>query len=147
MGFLDFGNKPKEDQVVSGQKRILIVDDDQYILDFYRELLQDEGYDVITAQRGQESIDITLVKNPHLILLDIMMPEMDGMTVFKILKEKGVKAPVIFLTNAGDTTNLLHAARESAAGFFIKSDTQPENLLKRIRDIINGNTEKISDLV
>ena len=148
MNIFNIGGKPEDkNQVVTGKKKILIVDDDKYILDFYKELLESEGYETLTAERGQQSIDMTFEKNPNLILLDIMMPEMDGMTVFSILKEKGVTTPVIFLTNAGDTTNLLQAAKEAAAGFLIKSDIEPEYLLQRIKEVLSGNSSKISDFL
>lgn len=118
------------------KKKILIVDDDQYTREFYQEILTQEGYEVIIAANGKEGQNIALQQKPDLILLDIILPDINGLTVFKNLKAKNVTAPVIILTNAGDTNNLLQAVEGRAADFLIKSNVQPEALLKRIKEVL-----------
>lgn len=122
--------------IISGKKKVLIVDDEQYIREFYEELLLQEGYDAITATNGQEALDQTMQQKPDLVLLDINMPIMDGLTVFQTLKDKFITTPVIFLTNQGDTNNLLQSIEGKAADFLIKSNTEPEALLKRIKEVL-----------
>lgn len=119
-----------------GKKKILIVEDDQYTREFYQSLLTDEGYDVSIATNGKEAINIALQQNPDLVLLDIILPDIDGLTVFQNLKAKNFTSPVIFLTNVGDTKSLLQAVEDKAADFLIKSNTQPEQLLKRIKEVL-----------
>ncbi|QQG40520.1 MAG: response regulator [Candidatus Levyibacteriota bacterium] len=119
------------------KKKILIVEDDQYTRDFYEELLAQEGYEIITAANGKEGQNIAMQQNPDLILLDIILPDVDGITIFQNLKAKNITIPVIFLTNAGDTSNLLQAVEGKAADFLIKSNVQPEALLKRIKEVLN----------
>ena len=124
------------------KKKILVVDDEQYIREFYEELFTQEGYDVITAANGQGGLDLTLQEKPDLLLLDIIMPDIDGMTVFNTLNNQSITIPVIFLTNAGDTSHLLQAIEGKAAGFFIKSNIEPEDLLKRVKDVLSGTLFK-----
>lgn len=122
-----------------GKKKILVVDDEQFIREFYQELLAGEGFSVIVANNGQEGINLAAAEKPDLVLLDIMMPDMDGLTVYDTLKAKFASMPIIYLTNAGETSNLLTAMKQNAAGFLIKSNIKPEDLVKRIHEVLSGN--------
>ncbi len=117
-------------------KKILIVDDEQFIREFYQELLTGEGYEVITANDGQQGLDLALQQRPDLILLDIKMPVMDGFTMFEQLKANSITVPVIFLTNAGDTENVMQANEAAAASFLIKSNIKPEELLAEVKRVL-----------
>lgn len=81
-------------------KKVLVVDDEASVLVMLEERLKYAGYDVITAQDGREAIRIAKRENPDLILLDIMMPEMDGTEAAKILEKdpETKNIPIIFLT-------------------------------------------------
>lgn len=78
-------------------RKILVVDDEKNIVDIVAFNLKKEGYDVITAFDGQKGLELALAENPELILLDIMMPKMDGFEVCKRIREK-VQTPIIMLT-------------------------------------------------
>lgn len=78
--------------------KILIVDDEEHILRLYREELQDEGYDVITASNGQEAVEKFEKESPDLVTLDIRMPDVDGIVLLRQLKEKKPRMPIIMLT-------------------------------------------------
>ena len=80
-------------------KKILCVDDDPDILELISSTLTKEGYSVVTATNGHEAIEKYSNENPVIILLDIMMPEMDGIDVCKAIRKDNTKNPVIlFLT-------------------------------------------------
>ena len=78
-------------------RTILVVDDEKNIVDIVKYNLEKEGYKVLCAFNGQEGLDMALAENPELILLDIMMPKMDGFEVCKKVREK-MQTPIIMLT-------------------------------------------------
>jgi putative nucleotidyltransferase with HDIG domain len=119
---------------LSEQEDILIVDDTSIILNVLTDILSAEGFQVRTADNGELSFDLIAAKPPHLILLDIAMPEMDGFEVCQRLKsnEESKGIPVIFLS--GNTS-----IEEKVTGFglgavdFISKPFQREELLARVR--------------
>ena len=82
------------------EKRILIADDDPVILRLLQVNLELEGYEVVTANNGQEAVDAAVESNPHLVILDIMMPRLDGYQACEKLKANDATKdiPVIFLS-------------------------------------------------
>ncbi len=120
-----------------GKKKILVVDDEQLIREFYQELLTGEGYVVIAAKDGKEGVALALEQKPDLIILDILMPDMDGFSVFNQIKAAGLTSPVIFLTNAGETENILQAKEGAAASFLIKANIKPEELLAEVKRVLS----------
>ena len=119
---------------------ILVVDDEQFIRDFYQELLTKEGYKVMTVNNGQEGLNAANQYKPDLILLDIMMPVMDGMTTLNELQKNPVTAqiPVIMLTNAGSINNMEQAKYNLVYSFLIKSNVSPEEVIKIIIQLFTG---------
>ncbi len=124
------------DEIITGKKKILIVDDEQFIRESYQELLTQEGYDVTVAKDGQEGFDLAIQQKPDLILMDIKMPVMDGFTAFEKLKSNSIFVPVIFLTNIGDTEHVLEAKEAAATSFLIKSNIKPEDLFSEIKRVL-----------
>ena len=78
--------------------KILVVDDDPSIRMLYKEELEDEGYDVVTASSGEEALRLFEEENPDLVTLDILMPDMDGIQVLRKMKEKRPRLPIIMST-------------------------------------------------
>ena len=121
-------------------KKILIVEDDPYVRKFYERLFRNEEYEVLLAESGQEGIDIALKSIPNLILLDIMMPQMNGMQVLEILKSrnetKGI--PVVMLTNIDEVSVIQEAQRKGADGFLVKAYYEPEELRQHVESMIKG---------
>ncbi len=78
--------------------KILIVDDDPNILRLYKEELEEEGYQVITASNGQEAIERFDKEDPDLVTLDILLPDIDGIKLLRQIKEKRPRLPVIMST-------------------------------------------------
>ncbi len=111
-------------------KKILVVEDVSFLQNAIRISLEDAGYKVLTASDGEEGLEMALAKIPDLILLDIMMPKMDGMTMLKKLRHdpKGKKIPVIILTNMSSEEKLIEAHKEGVTDYFIKSDWEIEEL-------------------
>lgn len=112
------------------QKCILVVDDDEMNLKRTKRILEKE-YDVILAKSGEEALGKLNDETIDLILLDISMPEMDGLETFKRMKGLSIDIPVIFLTASGDEDDVLSAIMLGAVNYLKKPFT-PQELLKRI---------------
>jgi DNA-binding response OmpR family regulator len=78
--------------------KILIVDDDQNILRLYKEELEEEGYEIVTASNGQEAMEQFERESPDLVTLDILLPDVDGIKLLRQMKEKRPRLPVIMST-------------------------------------------------
>lgn len=109
---------------------ILVVDDDSMNLARTRIILSKE-YDVILAESGAEALKLLGIQEVDLILLDIDMPEMDGMETFRNMKKAGIKAPVIFLTASGLEEDVVNAINLGAVNY-LKKPFRPQELIKRI---------------
>ncbi len=113
-------------------KKILLVDDDLYIRDVYDELLKDQGFEVDTASDGQQGLEKISQGGYDLILLDLMMPKIDGFGVLTKLSENPPKKPngnIILLTNLANDPIVNQCLEKGAKEVFIKSDHTPEDLL------------------
>lgn len=117
-------------------KKILIVDDDEDIINLIRIILENENYTIIGALSGQDGIKMALKEKPDLILLDIMMPSIDGWEVMKLLHadEQTRKIPVAMLTCKTDVRDKLTGLQEGAIDYITKPFS-PDELVKRINKI------------
>lgn len=112
------------------RKRILVVDDDKMNLARTRRILE-KMYDVLLVESGQAALDKLTSEQIDLILLDIEMPEMNGIETFERMKDYPVKVPVIFLTASGDIGDVFSAIKLGAVNY-LKKPFLPQELLKRI---------------
>jgi DNA-binding response OmpR family regulator len=145
MSYLDdiktvLGKKKKADNaaVSKPQIKVLIVEDESVLREMYRDKLEHEGFEVIAASNGKEGLEMAIAKKPRLILLDLMMPIMDGKTMLRRLRAipDFKKLPVIILTNAGDVENIKETQRyENASEFLIKSNINIDDVIKKIREL------------
>lgn len=130
------GEAPAQVNIVPSTKKVLIVDDDVMLRQLYSELLTNEGFTTVTAENGLVGLQLIQSENPDLVLLDLMMPVMDGKTVLQKLKDmQGYEnLPVIILTNAGDIDSM-HETRfyKNALEFLIKSNVTPEDIVAKVR--------------
>lgn len=136
--------------------KILLVDDEPDILEIVGYNLKSEGYQVITATNGQEAIKVAKKKNPHLILLDIMMPEMDGIEACeKIRKIDSLENVIIaFLTARGEDYSQV-AGFEAGADDYITKPIKPKVLVSKIKSLLrrlkdtkkSDNSLKIGNIV
>ena len=103
-------------------KVILIVEDDPKSLTLTKDLLKISGYDTIQATDGQQGVEVAKAKRPDLILMDIMMPKMDGYTATNILKKDEVtkKIPIVMLTAVGYELNKQLADKVGSNGYITK---------------------------
>lgn len=120
-------------------KKILIVEDDELMRQFYVDLLQKEGFEMLQAKDGEEGFNTVVSDKPHLVLLDLMMPVMDGKAVLHKIRQlpEGKTLPVIILTNAGDEDSMRQTqVYDNANGFLIKANVSPEEIIQRVKSLI-----------
>ena len=115
--------------------KLLIVEDDPYVLKLFQRLFGFEKYQVQSARDGEEASEKLKYFQPDLILLDIMMPKMNGLQLLQKLKsDEATKAiPVVMLSNDDDDQTIKTATDLGASGYMIKSDFTPDQVLKQVR--------------
>jgi len=118
-------------------KRILVVDDDDNILGLERMILEQKGFDVTTAAGGKEALDCLSTGTYDLVLLDVMMPDMDGFTLCRKIKEdeRHREVPVIFLTAKGGGEALAEGF-ESGAVMYINKPFTANKLLTIVHTML-----------
>lgn len=127
-------------------ERILLIDDHTLFRAGLSDLLTRRKIDVVAAVgSGSEGVVIAAQEQLDIILLDMRMPEMDGISVLKILKESHPQLPVAMLTTSSDESDLVGALRNGAQGYLLK-DMEPDDLVVALRDIIAGKTVVAPDL-
>ena len=123
--------------------KILVVDDEQYVHRLLQHYLERAGYHLVSAQNGREAIDAAVRELPELIIMDIMMPEIDGMTAIRKLKEDELTKdiPVIVIS----ANPAYHVSRDesqlSGAELFLTKPFSPAQLLEAIRRILPDRKE------
>ncbi|KKU64087.1 MAG: Response regulator [Candidatus Amesbacteria bacterium GW2011_GWC1_47_15] len=121
------------------KKILLIIEDDLVLARMYQTLLQNHGFDAKTAADGEAGLKAALKIHPDLILLDIRMPKMDGMTVMHNLREDkwGKTAPIIILTNLDLTDErLTRVVKDQPSYYLIKANNSPEQVLEKVTEIL-----------
>lgn len=117
-------------------KKILIVEDEVSLLKVLGEKFKIEGFDVFLAQNGQEGLLLAKKEKPDIILLDIVMPVMDGLTMLKKVRadEEIGNTKVIMLTNLSGPDNIAQALEGQSYDYLIKSNWKIEEVVKKIEE-------------
>jgi len=120
-------------------KKILVVEDEEALRMSLVDSLTSEGFTVVSATNGEEGIEVAHKENPDLILLDIVMPQMDGIVMAQKLKaEKGDKIPMIILTNFDDPDHVRRAVESNIFDYFVKSDWRIKDIITAVRKKLNS---------
>lgn len=126
----------------SAKKKILVVDDDGNLRMLYKMVLEDEGYEVLDASGGEEALLLTRSREPDIILLDILMPDMDGIEVMREIMSINKNIPVVLNTAREDFSS--HFVSWQASAFLVKSsDLEP--LKQTIKDLLKSSSHATSD--
>jgi DNA-binding response OmpR family regulator len=120
-----------------GKKRILVVDDEEDILSVLKFRLEANGYETLSASDGQEGLDKAKSEKPDLVILDLMLPKLDGYKVCRMLKmDESYKAiPVIMFTAKAQEKDE-YAGKETMADAYISKPFESEVLLKKIKELL-----------
>lgn len=121
-------------------QKILLVDDDLTLNQMYQERLELENYTVLSVKDGQEAINVAKKEKPDLVLLDIMMPGIDGFQVLEELKRDPdtMMIPVVVVTALIQETVKIKGKQMGASDFVVKSETTPAQLVSKIKEYLES---------
>lgn len=123
------------------QKKILIVEDDTLLLDALTKKFDSERFTVTQAHNGEEGLQKALADHPDIILLDIIMPKMDGIEMMKKVRsdEWGGKVPIILCTNVIPNDFITNAVFATEPSYYlVKSDTQIDDIVAKVNEILKS---------
>jgi len=130
------------------KKVLLVIEDDAALRNALRDYLKAEGFLVCEAENGEDGFQAALRDLPDLILLDILLPKMDGMTMMKKLRQEnewGKKVPIILLTNLSPDNEKINkvVAENEPAYYLVKANTPIETLMEKIKERLFGESKNI----
>lgn len=122
----------------SALRHIVLVEDDTFLANIYKTKFEMEGFKVTVAEDGVAGIEEVKKKKPDLVLLDILLPKMDGFTVLENLKkDPEVKdIPVILLTNLGQKDDVDKGLQMGAADYLIKAHFKPSETVDKVKKVL-----------
>ena len=120
-----------------GDRKILIIDDDVTALDIVDFLFEDKGYEVIRRADGVAALDCVLDVKPDIILIDLMMPKMNGQECVKLMRDRGIVAPVVAFT-AVDDPEVHQEALDAGCNLVLTKPCKPANLVKHIEELLDA---------
>lgn len=128
--------------MTDNKTQILIVEDDPLMARLYSKVFTIEGYDVVVAPDGEEGLTCVHKSIPTIILLDVMMPRMNGLELLEKLKAdpETKKIPVIMLTNLAGQADAEKAITLGAVKYIVKSEYEPKQIVNMVKEILAGYT-------
>ncbi len=120
---------------------VLVVEDDKFLRDLMIQKISKEGFNVLDAVDGEDGLKIAFEKKPHIILLDLMLPGIDGFEVLKRLREsdKIDKIPILILSNLGQQDDLDKAMQLGATDYLIKAHNTPGEIVQKVKALLAEN--------
>jgi two-component system chemotaxis response regulator CheY len=118
-------------------KRILVVDDDEYVLQMFKDVLELSGYKVVQVTSGKDALTEYIKTKPHLVIMDILMPKMDGVKTTKEILKADKKAKIIVVT-AVTKQGLEKACLKAGAKAFIMKPFEIDKLVSTVKNMLGG---------
>jgi DNA-binding response OmpR family regulator len=120
------------------QPKILLIDDDPNVLEILSEKLRSVGYKIVTASAGLDGLNTVYKESPNLIILDLMLPQLDGLQVCRILKfdERYKKTPIIMLTGRTEEKNL-RLGLKAGANKYLTKPFEPNQVLNEVKQLLS----------
>ncbi len=117
---------------------VLLIEDDAFLARIYAQKFEEAGYGVHVAGTGEEGLTLALRDKPSILVLDILLPGMDGFEVLEKLKQDAAtqQIPVVVLSNLGQKEDVDKATNLGAAGYLIKAHALPQDLLRKANEIL-----------
>lgn len=127
--------------MINRKQKLLVIEDDHALRQVLADRLFEEGFEVLTAENGEMGLELAKSNRPAIILLDIFMPKMDGITMLGKLRredEWGSNAYVMVITNSVDATTIATISGFGNTEFLIKSEWGLEDIVARIKQLLNS---------
>lgn len=124
----------------NNQTHVLIVEDDVFLVGIYQKKFEMEGFKVSISENGEKGLADIKKKKPDVVVLDILLPKLDGFAVLEKLKKDPVlkNIPVIMLTNLGQKDDVEKAMQSGAAGYLIKAHFKPSEVVEKVREVLKS---------
>jgi len=116
--------------------KVALIEDDHMLSEMYKIKFEKEGFAIVIAVDGVEGLELVQKENPDVILLDVIMPRMDGFQTLQELRTRGVKSPVILLTNLGQEEDIKKGRELGATDYFVKSNFTPDAIVAKVRIVL-----------
>lgn len=118
--------------------KILLIEDDSLIVKIYTTRLKADGYEIVSAEDGEKGLEVAQQEKPDLILLDVMMPKVDGFTVIQTLRadEQFKNTPIIMYSNLAQEAESKRAIEVGATEFITKANISPTELVNKIKSYV-----------
>jgi two-component system alkaline phosphatase synthesis response regulator PhoP len=110
-------------------KKILIIEDEESFLSILQKIFSSEGFSVVTAKDGEGGIRMAEKEKPDLIISDMLLPKMDGLTMAKKIRELKIESPIIFLTNVGEQDR-----DDKEFDYFTKSEMSIDDIAQKAKE-------------
>ena len=120
----------------NSNKKILVIEDDRVLRRVIIDNLKAEGFIALEAEDGMAGLSVALAEHPNLMLVDVVMPKMDGITMLEKLREDewGKDAHVIMLTNLSDTEKIAFAAKKGVNDYLVKADWDIASIIEKVKE-------------
>lgn len=119
------------------KKTILVVEDEMAMLKAISKKLENDDFNVLRASDGEEGFNVAMANKPDMVMLDIIMPKFDGLTVMKRIREDcgdwGLNVPIVMLTNLSDPESVAEAAKYKVFDFLVKTDWRLEDISELVK--------------
>jgi len=126
--------------------KILFIEDDVTLVKMYERKFKSDGYEMEIAYDGEEGFKKATEEKPDLIILDLMLPKLDGISLFKKLRSQAVtfKTPVLLLTNFGQEDSVFECFKLGAVDYLLKSDVTPQQVVAKVENLLQGKEGPVS---
>lgn len=120
------------------KKKIVIVEDDLFLLEIYSRKFAEANFDIATALEGESALEVVHKEKPDIILLDLILPKVDGLEVLRIIKKDKTlnKIPVVILTNRGEKDLIEKAIKLGAAAYITKITYTPTEVISKVISVL-----------
>jgi len=122
--------------------KILIIEDELVHLSVMKAKLEFEGYEVLAAKDGEEGFNMIKSEKPALVLLDIILPKMDGFVVLEKIKAEKIEIPVIVVSNSGQPVEIDRALKAGARGYLVKAEFNPADVLEKVKEVLGDSSSQ-----
>ena len=122
--------------LIMAKHKILIIEDEPVHLNVIKSKLEFEGYNVVTAMDGEEGFNLIKSEKPSLVLLDIILPKMNGFEVLEHLQKEGISVPVIVVSNSGQPVEVDKALKMGVRDYLVKAEFNPADVLEKVEGVL-----------
>ncbi|MDO8554948.1 MAG: response regulator [bacterium] len=127
------------------KKKILIIEDEKALLEAIKSKLLMSGYDVISAEDGEDGENLLKSETPDLVLLDILLPKKDGFQILEDLKKDGIIVPIVIISNSGQPVEIERALQLGVKDYLVKANFTPNEVLEKVEKTIGKGISSSDD--